>query len=302
MRVKKCSILEFRKRFGTKDQCLSYLKDQKIKEGFSCRRCKSKESKKGYLTYDIRCKQCDYNESPTANTLFHSVKIALTTAFEMVYRISVSKKGISTISLSREYNVNPKTAYNFKQKVQCSMRSSENHLLTKLVHVDEFMYGGKEKKCQGRSNKSKKLKICLAMESVIDKQGKMTIGRAYGLSIENFSNEELNVIFQKHICPKAKVVTDEWTGYLPSRETHDIKQIKSEKGSNFPDIHNLIMNIKSWIRGIHHKVSKEHIQKYLDEFFFRFNRRMHIGKMALFTLNRMIKHPPKSILTTKGGF
>ncbi|MGB1247551.1 MAG: IS1595 family transposase [Chitinophagales bacterium] len=278
------------------------MREEKLKKGFSCRKCGGNKSKKGHLQYDIRCKTCGYNESPTAHTLFHAIKIALPTAFEMVYRVSVNKKGISSLSLSREYDVNPKTAYNFKQKIQQSMKSSECHLLTQMVHVDEFMYGGKEKDCQGRSNKCHKLKICIAMESIVNKQGKTTIGRAYGLSIENFSNEELDVIFQKYICPNSEVITDKWSGYLPSKKTHNIVQKKSDNGSNFPDIHNLIMNIKSWIRGIHHKVSKEHIQKYLNEFFFRLNRRMHMEKMPVFALNRMIEHPPNPVKLTKGGF
>jgi hypothetical protein len=66
----------------------------------------------------------------------------------MVFRISVHKKGISSIALCKEYGVNLKTACNFKRKVQHSMKSSETNPLQGIVHVDEFVYGGEEEGCQ----------------------------------------------------------------------------------------------------------------------------------------------------------
>jgi len=220
MQVKRSSIIAFRNMFSTKDKCEKYLFEEKSSNGFECKKCNCETNIKGYNTYDIRCKECNYNESPTANTLFHSIKIPLPIAFEMVYRISVSKKGISTLELCREYDVNPKTAYNFKRKVQESMKSSESNPLTKLVHVDEFMYGGKDEGCQGRSSKSDKLKICLALEIIEGKEGeKNKMGRAYAVPIKDFSNEELSKVFNKHIDKKAQIVTDKWKGYIPIKKT-----------------------------------------------------------------------------------
>ena len=150
------------------------------------------------------------------------------------------------------------------------MSSSGQFPLEGKVHIDEFMYGGKEIGKQGRSSSSKKLKICLAMELVErENDEKAIIGRAYAISIENFSNTELKRILEKHVSEKSEIITDKWTGYSPSKEKYNITQILSKNGKNFPDIHNLIMNIKSWIRGIHHHISKKHLQKYLNEFCFR---------------------------------
>ena len=303
MQVKKCSIIEFREKFGTNNKCLSYLKEQKLKDGFCCRKCSSAEQKKGYFKYDIRCKKCDYNESPISNTMFHSMKIKLVIAFEMIYRISASKKGISALSLSREYDLNYKTAYNFKRKVQASMASSLQHQLTGNVEVDELMYGGLAKGCQGRSTQSDKLKICLAVEIREGKKKEQkAMGRAYAIPIENFSNLELKKIFETHISVDALVKTDKWRGYFKQKETYNLEQVESANGSNFPELHILIMNLKNWIRGIHHKISKKHLKRYLDEFFFRFNRRNFLEKLPIFTINKMIKHKPKPVLLTTSGF
>jgi len=303
MKVLKCSIIEFRKKFATQNDCLKYLHDIKWKNAYKCLRCGHTKEKKGYSIFDKRCTKCNYNETPTANTLFHSIKIPLPIAFEMIYRISVNKKGISSISLSREYDVNPKTSSNFRKKVQESMRSSKQFPLEGRVHVDEFVYGGKEKEKQGRSSDSKKLKICLAMELKIDKKTKKdVIGRAYAITIENYSNVELKRILEDHVSKDAQITTDKWSGYIPSKKEYNITQILSKNSQNFPDIHNVILNIKSWIRGIHHRISKKHLQKYLDEFCFRFNRRTYIENMPFFAIKHMANHIPSPVIVTKGGF
>jgi hypothetical protein len=94
---------------------------------------------KGDRNLDKRCQACGYNESPIAHTVFHSMKIPLAIAFEMVYRICVSKKRISSLALSREYNLNPKTGYNFKRKIQLSLKNGETHPLEGNIHVNEFV-------------------------------------------------------------------------------------------------------------------------------------------------------------------
>lgn len=303
MKVKRSSIIEFRKKFDTQKKCLEYLSETKWGASYKCLKCSHTKVKKGYSFFDKRCTKCDYNETPTTNTLFHSIKIALPIAFEIIYRISVNKKGISAISISREYDLNLKTAYNFRRKVQQSMKSSDKFPLEGKVHIDEFVFGGKEKGKQGRSSTSQKLKICIAMELKTDKKTKKeVVGRAYALSIENFSNEELKRILEASVSKKSQIISDKWSGYIPSKNEYNITQILSRKGLNFPDLHNQIMNIKSWFRGVHHHISKNQVQHYLDEFFFRFNRRTHIKKLPIFTLNRMINHRPAPVISTKGGF
>lgn len=299
MKVCKNTILSFRQQYGTVEQCVEYLVKAKWGEGYNCKRCNHKEYRQGNKQTDRRCRSCGHHETPTSCTIFHSIKMSLPIAFEMVYRISVNKKGISTVSLSREFGLNPKTAYAFKQKVQRSMSSSGRFPLKGIVHVDEFMLGGPSPGCPGRSSESKKHKINIAVEIVKDKKEKEKPGRLYAMELNNFSGKELKKIFDTHIDKTAQITTDEWTGYKPLQEEYTIEQIPSENGTNFKTLHLMIMNIKTWIRGIHHKVSSQHLKKYLDEFCFRFNRRNHIRRMHEFVLQRMVDFWPKSL---KSGF
>jgi transposase-like protein len=298
MKTIKNPIADFRKQFGTDEQCYQYLADTKWKEGYMCRKCSSKEYRKGNVHLDRRCKSCGYNESVFVGTLYQSMKIPLAIAFEMVYRISVTKKGISSIALSREYDVNQKTSYAFKKKVQLCMKSSGNNPLKGIVHIDEFVIGGPDEGCPGRSNESDKLKVCIAVEMVTDKKGSINAGRMYALPIENYSSEELQKMFDTHISKKASIVTDKWSGYSPLKKEYTITQIKSEKGASFPILHAIIMNLKGWIRGIHHSIEKVHLSKYLNEFCFRFNRRNLIDNIHNFILKKMAKSKPIPIKST----
>jgi transposase-like protein len=301
MKTTKNTISSFRRLFGTTEQCRQYLSDLKWQDGYSCKKCNGIEQIKGDCGFDKRCKSCGYNESVTSGTIFHAMKMPIELAFEMVHRISVNKKGISSVALSREYGVNQKTAYNFKRKVQTCMKSSENHPLTGIVHVDEFVFGGVDKGCPGRSAESDKLKICIAVEIVKDKNGLDTSGRMYALPIENYSCKELTTMFTTHISKDAQIVTDKWAGYSPLKAEYKIEQIKSENRLNFPTLHTVIMNLKSWIRCIHHSISKNQLQKYINEFCFRFNRRTSIDKMHLILLKKMAFHLPCPLPTRASG-
>jgi transposase-like protein len=263
------NIIDFGKRFQSNADCLQYLLDIKWANGFKCSKCSSLKCWKGKQWTNLRCQDCGYEESATAGTLFHKVKFPLLKAFYICYQVCVSKKGVSSCELSRELTLRQKTCWSFKRKIQAAMQSSQKHALTGRVDVDEIAIGGHDEQSPGRSKGDKKL-VCLAVEIREDKK----MGRAYGTVIDNYGSEELRKIFDAHISKeKALVRTDQWTGYTPLESEYTIERIISDKGKNFPEIHILIMNLKSWLRGIYHKCSEKHMQAYLNEFFYRFNRR-----------------------------
>ena len=163
------------------------------------------------------------------------------------------------------------------------MKSSGNYPLTGIVHVDEFYVGGEEDGVKGRSSDSKKKLVVVALEIVGN-----GVGRAYAQVIDNASAASFRPFFHKYISKDARIVTDEWNGYKPLKNEYSIEQQKSEDGRNFSQIHIHIMNIKGWLRGIHHHCSKERMQGYLDEFHFRFNRRNSMDTIFDVLIRRMI--------------
>jgi len=266
------TIADFRKKFKTEADCLNYLIVQKWGKGFKCFKCGGGNYGKGRQWFYRRCKDCNYNESVTANTMFHKCKMGLLRAFEIGFRVSVKKKGMSSCELAREFGCQQKSAWLLKAKYQNAMKSSDKFPLEGVVEVDEFLVGGFDANERGRSLASKQL-VVLAVEKVIDQNGKVTIGRAYAKVIENASSEQLKPFFEQKIRESSGVTTDGWRGYWPLKSGWTIEQKLSEKGKGFPELHTHIMNIKSWLRGIHHKCKGNRLQQYMDEFHFRFNRR-----------------------------
>jgi len=165
------------------------------------------------------------------------------------------------------------------------MKSSGKYPLTGEIHVDECIIGGPEEQKQGRSHGNKKF-VIVALEIVKD-----GVGRAYAEVIQDFSAKSFSTFFEKYISKEANVKTDEWTGYKPLKKNYpNLEQIPSASGKGFPGIHIHIMNLKSWLRGIHHHCREEYLQGYLDEYHFRFNRRNNEGVLFNTLVNRMVEN------------
>lgn len=283
--------IKFHQFFKTDEDCIQYISEIKWEQGYTCKRCGNEKFIKGSKPYHRRCLKCKYDESPTAGTMFDKVKFSLLIAFHIVFKIVTKKKGMSTLELSREFDLRQKTCWNFKWKIQQAMAISLTNPLQGLVHVDEFFIGGPEIQKRGRSQGDKKL-IVIAIEIVED-----GIGRSYAEVIEHASSKELGAFLKRHVSKEAKIIADEWTGYKPlKKEFTKLEQVASDNGKNFNDIHIHIMNIKGWLRGIHHHCSKEHIQGYLNEFNYRHNRRNNMESMFDLLIKRMVINSPVRLL------
>jgi len=283
--------IKFNRHFKEDSDCYKYL--AAIKWGdkdYNCKRCGQKKYCIGKKPFSRRCIKCRYDESPTAGTMFDKCKFSLLVAFHIAFKISTKKKGMSSLELSREFELRQMTCWEFKWKIQQAMQSSKKYPLEGEVHVDEFFIGGPEEGKRGRSKGNKRL-VIIALEKV--KQG---VGRAYAEIIEGASAENLKPFFNAYIDKSAKVITDEWKGYVPlKKEYQKLEQILSNDGENFPDLHIHIMNLKGWLRGIHHHCSKERLQGYLDEYHFRYNRRNGLDGIFDVLIRRMMDGKPTRI-------
>jgi transposase-like protein len=275
--------IDFLNRFSDKDACNAYLAHYKWKDGFVCHFCGCKEEYKCNRPHHKRCKNCQKQISPTMNTLFHKVKFGIEKAFYVILKMSGTTKSISAEQLSKSIGVNRKTALLFQQKVRIAMQSSELYPLDGQVEVDEAFIGQKEEGYPGRGAEQK-AQIVVAVE----KNGATGVKRMYARRIENANAASLKVIFEKQISEKATVLTDKWKGYSPLSELYNIAQEKSEPDKNFKVMHRCIQQLKSWIRGIHHSVSHDYLQGYLDEFCYRINRSIHKETIFDNLLQRMV--------------
>lgn len=287
-KFKGVNSIKFYKAFSTDEDCFRYLADIKWGEpGFICRKCGNSKYYKGVKPFSRRCMKCKYDESPTSGTMFDKCKFPLLLAFHIAFKISTKKKGMSSTELSQEFELRQKTCWEFKWKIQQAMQSSKQHPINGLVHVDEFYIGGEEENKRGRSKGDKKL-VVIALE-IVDGG----VGRAYAQCIDNSSSASFKPFFEMYINKETKVITDKWRGYIPLKKTYpNLEQIKSENGKSFQDIHIHIMNLKGWLRGIHHHCSKNRLQGYLDEYHFRYNRRSNMDTIFDSLIRKMVFNNP----------
>jgi len=165
------TISSYNKFFKCEDDCRQYLFDLKWKDGYRCRNYNCQKSCKGKTRFHLRCTHCGYDQSVTAHTMFHKLKLPLLKAFGNNFRIAVRKKGMSTMELASEYGINQKSSWLFKRKAQETMKSSEKHLLCGHVKVDELMIGGVDIRERGRSKGNKKLVVTVVEKAEGDKIG-----------------------------------------------------------------------------------------------------------------------------------
>jgi len=285
-RFKSLSIFEFQAQFPDDESCLAHMSKLKWGNGFKCRYCNHGNYCAGERPFDRQCTSCNYTESPTAHTVFHKVKFPLVKAFWIVYYLSSTKKGMSSTELSRKLELRPKTCWLFKRKVMQAMKSSGIHPMVGTVEVDEAVVGGQEEKVRGRANKKKRLVVF-----AIERKGK-GVSRMYGKVIPSAHAKNLGGFMKRTIDVHANVRTDGWTGYTPlKKEFKNLRQEKSQpKGSNFKEMHRIIMGFKGWLRGVHHHAA--HLQAYIDEYCFRFNRSFMKEGVFENLLNRMMQAGP----------
>jgi len=279
--------LSFTKEFTSDATCKTYLSKIKEKEGFICRKCGHGKYYDG-KDYTRVCRQCYQKESSTSGTIFHHLRFGLLKAFYIIFEMSTTSKGISSIQISKRYGITQKTAWYFMQKVRKSMESTTQFPMEGNVNVDEFVVGGKEDGKQGRSYDTKKVKAVIAVE-LTDKR---KIKRAYIKQIDSYSAKSLRPIFENHISKEATIKTDKWKGYLPIKKDYNITQQLSEKGRNFKELHIVIQSVKSWLRAIPTHTSKGHVQKYFDEFCFRLNRSQFKETIFDKIVQRMVLQEP----------
>ena len=281
------NAISFHRYFKSDEDCYEYLARLKWEKGYQCKKCGYNKYGRGKKPFSRRCIRCKYDESPTVRTAFDRIKFSLLVAFHIVFKVSVRKKGASSLELSREFSLRPKTCWEFKWKIQQVMKSSKRFKLKGEVHVDELMIGGPEDHKKGRS-KGKKRLVVVALEKLEN-----GVGRAYAQVIERASADEFLPFFNDYISRDTEVLTDEWNGYMPLKKQYPkLIQKPSLMGENFPNLHIHIMNLKGWLRGIHHHCSKERLQGYLDEYHFRYNRRNNLDTIFEKLLKRMVNSDP----------
>jgi len=274
------TLLELERRFSSEEACIEYLAALRWPAGWACPRCA------GVDAWSIRrarwlCDHCRYEMSVTAGTIFQDTHLPLTLWFRAMWQIASQKNGISALGLQRVLGLGSyKTAWAMLHKLRRAMVRPGRDPLAGIVEVDEAYWGGEETGATGRQTELK-TRIIVAAEE--DGNG---IGRIRLRTIPDVSKASLHGFIRQAIAPGSTVRTDGWpayrglAGYLHDRQ---VQSHQAEEEHLLPRAHRVISLLKRWLLGTHQgAVSPQHMDDYLDEFTFRFNRRTSRFRGKLF--------------------
>src|SRR5690606_9944715 len=116
---------EFSNIFPNENACLKYLADLKWKDRYQCKKCSNTNFGKSKSLFGKRCTRCNYDESPTNDTLFHPLRFPITKAFYMVYLVSIRDKDITADELSKILSLRRETCWSFKRKIMLARKNAK---------------------------------------------------------------------------------------------------------------------------------------------------------------------------------
>jgi hypothetical protein len=275
------TLAEFEARFATDEACRAYLEQLRWGNGFHCPQCH------GTRAWPVRtvlwqCTACGRQTSVTAGTIFQDTRTPLTTWFRAMWYVTGTKAGVSALGLQHVLGLGSyQTAWAWLHKMRRAMVRPGRDRLTGAVEIDESLVGGVGG-AHGRGTTKKALIVIAAEERGHG------IGRIRMRRIPDGSAISLQGFVQDVIAPGTPVHTDGWHGYNGLRACgypHRVTFLRGEHhlaSELLPRVHRVVSLLKRWLLGTHQgAVTAPHLDYYLDEFTFRFNRRTsrHRGKL-----------------------
>jgi transposase-like protein len=295
------NFLEFNKKFPTELACINHFIQIRYSNKVQCRHCKSgKVFHRQDAPKQFQCGECKNSFSIFKETIFEKSDTDLRKWMYAIHLFLNSKKGISGYQLQREIGVTYKTAWRMLRQIRLAMGNPESQeFMGTLIEIDETYVGGKPRKGtktnnddddlpknkRGRGTKKNVIVGC------VDRINKMVFAK---LMIKNkegkkLTGKQLLDVLNQVVVQDSTIISDEFKGYniLAKKTSHihlrvdHTKEFVAENGAHTNNIENFWGTLKRGILGIYHHVSAKHLQKYVDEFCFRYNNRSNTSMFDL---------------------
>lgn len=283
--------------YSTDDRCRELLERLRWPEGVSCPRCKDTRVSrlKEYARYE--CVGCEYQFTATSGTIFHDSHLPLPIWFIAVLLICEAKKGMSAMQLKRtlwgQHKGSYKTAWYLCHRIRAAMSQVERPMLDGTVEIDETYVGGKKRGACIRGRGAEK-EVVIGLRQ---RNGDLRFFHA-----KDAKSATLAEYIRENVSEDVDViVTDEWSAYPDAmRRTNNVEKHKTirHKGHVYVDgdiytntVESAFSLLKRGIIGSWHKISAKHLQAYLDEMTFRFDRRKR-SDLFVDTLRHMVTADP----------
>jgi len=286
----------FAKRFADDRACAQYLVEKRWPDGFVCPACggvKGWELTGRRFTWE--CSACNRQTSVTAGTMLHRSKLPLTLWFMAIHLVTSHSNGISALQLQAQLGLGSyKTAWLMLQKLRRAMVDPSRSLLADIVEVDESEIPFRTKDDpvgggQGRSHVGKLLIIGAVELSDEGHPRRIRLER-----LRDFTAVSITGFVGRVVESKATVISDGLASYRSLKDYNHRAKVVGKMAAHvlLPWIHRVFANFKRWALGTYHGVRKAHLQRYLDEFVFRWNRRRYVRTAfdTLLGLSAQLRH------------
>lgn len=297
------NIIQIYSKFPTQKACLEHLEKTRWNGTPICTFCKSikvyKHTEKSKVRW--QCGDCKKSFSVTVGTIFHHTHVDLQKWFLLIALMLNAKKGLSAYQAARDIELRRPTVWSMMHRIRAAMKD-DGVLLSGIVEMDETYIGGKPRKGNNRDDDieggdkssrgrgTKKIPVV----GMVQRNGSV---KAESVSKDALKAKDIHVLIRKGIDTALSVlITDEYRGYvkinpiLPhARINHSECYVRGMIHTN--TIESFWAIVKRGIIGQYHKVSAKYLDKYLDEFCFRYNRRFKENTMFGDILVRMLVHP-----------
>ena len=300
------TFTEFDRFFGEETACRDYLTRLRWPVGFVCARCGTQATawttSRGYL----HCRSCEAETSITAGTIFENTRNPLRTWFLAMWFVTSQKHGANALGLQRVLGLSSyQTAWTWLHKLRRAMVRPGRERLKGVVEVDETYVGGAEEGVHGRETETKAI-VVIAVE-MLEPKG---FGRIRLRRVPDCSGACLIPFVRESVEPGSIIHTDGWRGY-DALAKHDYERkitvlSASEDPAHvlMPGVHRIASLLKRVLLGTHQgAVTNRHLDYYLDEYTFRFNRPTSASRGLLFyrLMQQAARTPPTSYRELVGG-
>ena len=272
MAYQELSLLQFKKKFPTERACQKALEKARWPNGFICPKCAHSKASRITTRILLQCSKCQYQASLTSSTVFHKTRTPLVKWFWAIYLVSQDKGGVSAMRLSKQLDLGYKTAWLILHKIRNAMGQRDSrYTLSGFIEMDDAFFGGARggKRGRGAANKST---VLVMVESKEEHAGFISMQ-----IVDSMKHIDIEPVIKKKIEPKQTIRTDGYKSfqYLANSGPKHIGTPVPPKqaAEDLPWVHIAISNAKRFVLGTYHGVSHKHLQRYLDEFCYRFNRR-----------------------------
>ena len=271
------NFLEFFTAFPTEESCEQHLISVRWPQEMPCRHCGGKDFFRRLRTRRAyQCRRCRHFTHPTAGTLFHKTRTPLQAWFLAIFCEAFDKRGISALQLAEQVGVDYNTAWGILHRVRRAMAKRDGqYKLDSPVEMDDMFIGAPTEAKTGRG--TEKTPVLVAVSFTEGEQEEEYTGFAKMRAVKHVDRASVTGFARDVIEPGSLIRSDGYSTYFTLPESgfrHEPIVVGKRKAHTLlPHVHTYISNLRSFVQGTYHGLDELHLQQYLDEFCYRFNRR-----------------------------